>query len=277
MPRKMKQIIKAVLPPVLVELLRDKNRSNKFIGVYHDWAEARKKTSGYDNRQILDKVLSAAVKAENGEAVFERDSALLSQLEYSWPLLAALLLSAANNDGKINVLDFGGAMGTSYRQNKKFLERLKEVTWNIVEQEEVVAAGKKNIKEKNIKFWSSLEECLVRKPVDLAIFSASIQYVENPYEILRAIIKYKINYLVFDRLLVSGEEDFITIQNVPAWIYQASYPLWIMNAEKLKIFFRDNGYELLEEFADELDGNVKIGKLPAEHRGYIFAAIKKSL
>jgi putative methyltransferase (TIGR04325 family) len=38
-------------------------------------------------------------------------------------------------------LDFGGSLGSSYFQNKKFLDALRLVEWNVVEQENFVATG----------------------------------------------------------------------------------------------------------------------------------------
>ena len=72
-------------------------------------------------QDILDKVLAATLKVKQGQAVFERDSVLFDEIEYSWPLLAGLMWAAASNGGKLNVLDFGGALGSSYYQNRKFL------------------------------------------------------------------------------------------------------------------------------------------------------------
>jgi len=267
---KIKKIIKPIVPPMLLEILKDKSGNCRYEGEYFDWDEARKKTAGYDDDKILAKVLQSAVKADSGEAVFERDSVLFDYIEYSWPLLAALLLAAAKNGGELNLLDFGGALGTTYRQNKKFLTQLKKITWNIVEQGKTVEAGQKNIKEKNIKFWASLDECLEKEKINLVVFSASIQYIKNPYELMTKIVKQRIGTMVIDRLIVSSREDFITIQTVPKNIYEASYPLWIMNEDKLKKYFQAAGYKLLEEFDDLIGGKIKINKQDAEHRGYIF-------
>ena len=54
---------------------------------------------------------------------------------------------------------------------------------------------KKNIQRKNLQFFYSLEECLKIKKIDCVIFSGSLQYLENYYEILKYIKsnKNKIN------------------------------------------------------------------------------------
>ena len=274
MASKIKKLIKSFLPPALAELLRDQSGSCRYSGHYDNWLEARKMTSGYDDKKILDKVLQSAIKVEKGEAVFERDGVILEQIEYSWPLLAQLLLVAAKQDGKLNVLDFGGAFGTTYRQNQEYLQQLKAVTWNIVEQPQVVAAGQKNITEKNIRFWSSLDDCLAHEPVDLVIFAASLQYAEFPYDILGKIIARGVENIVFDRVILSASDDFVAIQFVPPCIYEANYPIWIFNGDKLIKYFQGKGYRLLADFDDPINGSIKVDKLTADHRGLVFQRMK---
>ncbi len=275
MNKRIKKIIKSVVPPVILALVKDQSGKCKYEGIYHDWQEARALTTGYDDRQILEKALAAARKVENGEAVFERDTVLFDQIEYSWPLLAALMLAAAQARGRLNVLDFGGSFGTTFRQNKKFLDRLESVSWNIVEQAELVEEGRKKNKEQRIKFWSNIAECFAAQPIDLAVLSASLQYLTDPYALLKEILSRRVGIIVVDRLITSEQDDFITIQKVPPTIYPASYPVWIFNPAKLKNFFQAAGYELLEEFADPVSGVISAGCQTAEHRGYIFTLAKK--
>ena len=63
-----------------------------------------------------------AFKVKNGEAVYERDSVLFDEIQYSWGLLAGLEKAALEHDGKLCVLDFGGSLGSTYYQNKQFSE-----------------------------------------------------------------------------------------------------------------------------------------------------------
>ncbi len=63
--------------------------------------------------------MQATRKVVAGEAVYERDSVVFDHLEYAWPLLACLLQIAAERRS-LRVIDFGGSLGSSWRQNRRF-------------------------------------------------------------------------------------------------------------------------------------------------------------
>ena len=73
-------------------------------GDYLTWNEAYNQSLGYDQSNILEKVKGATLKVKKGEAIYERDSVLFNSVEYSWPLLSALMWVAAKNKGRINVV-----------------------------------------------------------------------------------------------------------------------------------------------------------------------------
>ncbi len=112
-------------PPAVVRLIRrgrgpQQDGGLRFEGDFATWEEASAQCAGYDAEDILAKVLAATLKVKSGEAACERDSVLFDDIEYAWPVLAGLMWAAARNGGKLNVLDFGGALGSSYFQNRKF-------------------------------------------------------------------------------------------------------------------------------------------------------------
>ena len=78
----------------------------------------------------------------DGRAAYERDSVLFEEVEYVWPLLASLMWVGARHLGSLNVLDFGGSLGSTYFQNRIFLATLPSVRWNIVEQPRHVEVGR---------------------------------------------------------------------------------------------------------------------------------------
>ena len=117
-----------------------------FSGNFSSWNEAAAMATGYQAAPILDKVKTAVLKVKRGEAVYERDSVLFNEVEYSWPLLATLNWIAAQNNGGLKVVDFGGSLGSSYFQNRKFLEPL-DIKWNVIEQENFVKAGRDEIQD----------------------------------------------------------------------------------------------------------------------------------
>lgn len=225
-------IIKDLLPPILLN-----NLTSLFYGWsgnYSTWEEARKKCSGYDHELILSKVKEALLKVKKGEAAFERDSVLFNKIHYSFPLLSALSLTALQNKGRLNVLDFGGSLGSSYYQNKEVLKDLQEFNWCIVEQPHFVKEGQKTFQDDHLHFFNDMKTCLEKYRPDIFLLASVLQYIEKPYELLDEIMRDQVEYILLDRtpVLTKGN-DRITIQKVPSNIYKASYPCWFLNEENI--------------------------------------------
>jgi putative methyltransferase (TIGR04325 family) len=249
-----KSIIKRLLPDFFIRTLT--GFFYGWHGNYSSWAEAKSKCLGYSAANILEKVKESTMKVKNGEAAFERDSVTFNKIEYSFPVLSALMWIAAQNGGKINVLDFGGALGSSYFQYKSFLESLNEYKWNIVEQENFVNEGKINFSTKNLKFYPTIDDCLQENQVDFVLLSSVIQYLEYPYGLLHKISEKKIKYIMVDRTGFIKKPDRITIQKVPTYYYKATYPCWFFNYKIFITHFKSS-YNLIFEFDTKDKANIR--------------------
>lgn len=221
-----------------------------WFGDYANWQEAEKDTTRYDNEVILDKVKTSLLKVKNGEAVFERDSVIFDEIQYSWGVLSALLLEAVKNNGKLEVLDFGGSLGSGYFQNRHALRHLNSLHWSILEQDHFVSCGKETFANEELSFFRDYEEFSASRPKpDILILSSVIQYIEEPYSLLEKLLAYNISTIVVDiTTFIDGDRDIITIQKVPPHIYDASYPAWFFNKEKFISFFKKNDYEKFGEW-----------------------------
>ena len=254
--------------------LRKKKRKREKYGWFStdlNWLEAKKITGGYDDGKILEKCRHALLKVKNGEAVYERDSVIFDKIEYSWPTLCGLLLAAATNSGKLNIIDFGGSLGSTYFQNRKFLSHLKEVKWNIVEQENFVDCGKKYFEDSGLKFYHNIADCLQETQPNALLLSNVIQYLEKPYEFLDTTISKNFEFLIFDLIAFhNSDEDVLTIQKVWPEVYEASYPCWFLSKTKFFKKFLEK-YELLEEFLSHFGQDTSIDETPqAKYYGAIF-------
>lgn len=269
MNKRIKQIVKDFVPPVLLKIHQGITSQISFQGNYANWEEAKKASTGYDSDVILNKVKDALLKVKSGEAAYERDSVLFDKIQYSWPLLAGLLWIALQNRNKLNLIDFGGSLGSSYYQNRKFLLHLDELCWNIVEQEKFVECGKRYFEDEHLKFYYSLDDCLKDQHPDTILFSSVIQYLENPFDLLAEVISKGFSYIIFDRTpFLEKGNDRLTIQKVPPEIYPASYPAWFFNMDKFLAFFYPN-YDLVAEF-NALAGIIDLGDERAQDKGFIF-------
>ncbi|MBC7747652.1 MAG: methyltransferase, TIGR04325 family [Methylotenera sp.] len=237
-----------------------------WFGDYPSWEEAKNDTSGYDSNVILEKVKNSLLKVKNGEAIFERDSFIFDEIQYSWGVLAALSLEASKNKGKLEVLDFGGSLGSGYFQNRQALQHLESLHWSILEQDHFVDCGKENFENEQLSFFHDYEEFSSKRPKpNVLLLSSVIQYLEEPFPILTKLLSYNISTVVIDMTtFIEGDGDMITIQKVPPHIYEASYPTRFFNKEKLINFFVQHGYQKMGEWKLPYDLNM------GYHAGIIF-------
>ncbi|MDR0605805.1 MAG: methyltransferase, TIGR04325 family [Bacteroidales bacterium] len=266
----MKQLILKYIPPKLFVLLKGWGWS----GNYKSWQEAEKKSKGYNAPNILECVKTATLKVKNGEAIYERDSVLFDKIEYSWELLTALLWVAAQKNGELNIIDFGGSLGSTYYQNKQFLDRLKKVRWNVVEQSDFAEVGKETFQNEVLHFYDTIKNCYkATSEIDVILFSGVLQYLEYPYDTLKEAIEKNVKYIIIDRTGFTLKKDRqngdkITIQKVPQHIYKASYPCRFFNESRFVKFFNDNGYKLIVDF-NALD---KIN-YPSKYKGFVLERV----
>lgn len=250
------KIILKVLHTLFVKKLKSfrgkiiKKNNSCFLGEYLTWEEAKKFSTGYDASIILDKVKDSMLKVKSGEAVYERDSVLFDKIQYSWALLANLLWIASKNNNELNIIDFGGSLGSTYFQNINYLKHLNCLRWNVVEQKSFVDCGREFFEDENLKFFYSINECLEIQKPDVIILSSVLQYLEQPYGFLEELINYNFRYIIFDRTFVLEiEKDKIMVQVVPENIYNASYPCWFFSLKKFLSFFHEN-YRIISDFED---------------------------
>ena len=251
-----KEFLKSWLPPGLLRLISLK-KGVRWSGNYTLWEEALKTSTGYDGKVILNKVKDSLLKVKNGEAIYERDSVIFDEIQYSWPLLASLMWVAAQSKGELNIIDFGGSLGSTYFQNRKFLQALPKIRWNIIEQNHFVDIGKKYFEDDIIKFFYDIESCVKQCSPNTILFSSVIQYIEKPYLLLERVKAMNFEFILFDRTpFVLNTRDRLTVQTVPPEIYSASYPCWFFDKKEFYAFFEEN-YELVAD-SDALAGMMKI-------------------
>jgi putative methyltransferase (TIGR04325 family) len=265
--RAIKSLAKDCLPPVIVRNLRRFNRDAfYFDGDYKTWSEALKNCTGYDSQLILEKVLKATLSVKRGDAAYERDSVLFHEVEYSWPVTAALMWSAAINGGSLRVLDFGGSLGSSFFQNRKFFTCLSNVNWSIVEQAHYVEVGRKYIADSVLNFYDSIEDCADNGSPNVILLSSVLQYLADPIHTIKLLSLLNADVLIIDRTpFIDGCNHKIKIQRTPSKIYSASYPIWFFNQASITSYIEGLGYKKIVDF-ESIDNISDM----ARWRGLIF-------
>ncbi len=257
-----RDLLKDFLPPILLRQLS--GLSYGWRGNYTSWELAKKNCSGYNSFTIIEKVKEAAIKVRNGKALFERDSVIFEKAEYNFQLIATLMWITSRNNGELNVLDFGGSLGSSYFQNRNFLTHLRNFKWNIIEQERFVEAGLKEFSDETLNFHYTIDECLKTNTPDVIILSSVLPYLENPYEILDSIISRKFRFIFFDKMPFVNGPDRITVQKVNPSIYRASYPCWFFNEFKF-IAKMERDYTMVFSFNNQDRANIR-----SVFKGFLF-------
>ncbi|MDY0260227.1 MAG: methyltransferase, TIGR04325 family [Desulfovibrio sp.] len=253
-----KSLLKDFLPPVLLRCIQKfRHRSHTvqtvtWQGDYPDWATAVAASSGYDQDAIFVRVRDAARAVRAGKALWERDSVCFYHEEYNLPLLSALMSVAAWNKGRLRVLDFGGAFGSTYWQHKPLLQNLDTLSWNVVEQPHVVAWGREEFSSDGLQFWPDMQSCAANGPVDVVLFSSVLQYLESPYTLLEQAAALNPQAIILDRTPFAEKGERITVQNVPPEIYPASYACRWLDKTKISTIL-NSSYRLLPKHSTHID------------------------
>lgn len=262
------------LPPAVSRAARRwRGNGIRFEGEFATWQEAAARCTGYEASHILDKVLDATLKVKRGEAAYERDSVLFNEIDHNWPVAAGLLWAAARCQGRLAVLDFGGALGSSYYQNRGLLQGLPSVRWNVVEQPHYVAAGRAHVEDEILRFHETIEACAGEVPPNAVLLSSVLQYLEDPREVLEQVELIDPEVIIVDRTIVNdGAADRIYVQSVPASIYSASYPCRSLSDRGL-VAALEGRYRLASSFAS-LEFPA-LEKIASTFRGFLFHKVSQ--
>jgi putative methyltransferase (TIGR04325 family) len=226
-----------------------------FTGDYISWDDATRNSTGYDAGVILEKTCAALLKVKKGEAAYERDSVLFDKIQHAFPVLAGLLRAAQAHGGRLCVVDFGGALGSSYFQCRDFLRVVQRLEWLVVEQPAHIACGRKNFESDQLRFYNSIEECMTGHQPNALLLSSVLQYLPNPYDVLQKLLSRRISHVIIDRTaFLANDRERLTVQHVPDSIYPASYPAWFFSETRFTAAIESAGYGLAADFpgADDI-------------------------
>jgi len=226
---KIRKALKSVLPQAVVDFYRDNfSKSTKWVGNFSSWEEAVNNSTGYDSEKIISRVFKSTLEVVSGRAKYEQDSILFYEEEFDTDLINLVSMVSKKNK-KVTVLDYGGALGSTYFKNKKFLSKIKGLNWCVVEQEKFVELGKANFADKTLQFYPSLDSFFEKKSPNIVLFSSVLQYLEKPFEVINEVISKKPLFILVIRTPFTQNQSRICIQKVNPDIYPASYPCHIFN------------------------------------------------
>ena len=243
------------IPLALLEARRRRlGHGVHFTDAPADWAHALALTSGYSAATIRERVAAATREVVAGRAAYERDSVLFQEPAYPFPIVAQLLRAALANGRRLNVIDFGGSLGSTYRQCRPLLDGVQALRWHVIEQPGFVAIGRNEFGTEELRFATSPDDVPVGDVPPLVLLSSVLQYLEAPESTLRQLLDIGATHLIIDRTPMSALDTHrLCIQHVPKSIYDASYPCWVLSRTRLLEMLSRAGWRVMAEF-DGLDG-----------------------
>ncbi|MFA5057394.1 MAG: methyltransferase, TIGR04325 family [Opitutaceae bacterium] len=219
-----------------------------FRGNYATWSEARAASAGYDDAAVLDRMLGAARAVRSGRVAWDRDGATFAEPAVHAPLLAALRTVAAAQGGRLELVDFGGALGSTWWQYRPSLAGLATVRWRVVEQPHVAAAGRREFADTVLSFHDSLDDALAGAAPAAILLSSVLPYVEAPHALVADVLRRGFKHLIIDRTaFVTKGSERLAIQRVPPALGGGSYPCWLFERRSL-LAPVEQGYRLAAEW-----------------------------
>lgn len=235
-----------------------------FRGDYPDWAAARAASAGYDDAAVLARVLGATREVRAGRARWERDGVAFTEPAVNAPVLAALREAASEAGGPLVVVDFGGALGSTWWQHRSALADLPGVQWRVVEQSHFVRAGAE-FADGQLSFHDSIDAATRPGERPVILLSSVLPYVEAPVALLDMIAQREFRAVIVDRTpLVRAGRTRLVVQHTPPGLGGGSYPCWLFARAPL-LAPLEAGYALGREWpaVDDL-------ALDVAHRGFSF-------
>lgn len=214
--------------------------------------------SGYENLAIIDRVDSSIQKVREGRAAYERDGVLFDKTFWNPHLMTALFYISQNNHGKrIEVLDFGGSLGSVYFQHRCLLANF---SWKVVEQSIFVERGREKVPE--LEFYDDIDDVTIDgENIRVILFSGVFHYLSNPMLILQKALNRKFDYIIFDRTYFnSGKGEIICVQKVPEEIYKANYPVILSDKGNTINTIINSKYQIVTSWLTTLE-NDKLAQI----------------
>ena len=239
--------------------------SVEWIGDYSDWSTASVLCQGYDSDEIAATVIKAVRDVHHGKAFYARDGVAFFRKDFNWQLITFVERVAFATGKSINVLDFGGAFGDAYLQNREMIEKFVS-SWTVVEQVSFINQANTLPCVPKLSFQDAIGACQV--PIDLVIVSSVLQYIADYQKVIDGLVGLRSRGIFVDRTgFVPDDQSVnrITKQFVRKPIYDASYPCYFFSKRNFVPLFKP--YVPIVEWRTSDSANI-----PGQFLGMYFEA-----
>jgi putative methyltransferase (TIGR04325 family) len=234
-----------------------------WVGDYPLWETAVADCLGYDAQEIVDRAFKATLEVIEGRAKFARDGVTFDTAEYNWQLIAIVQRISRRLERPIHIIDFGGAFGDTFLQNKYLIEDCV-ASWRVIEQKSMVNRAKQMPLVEKLSF--SEPDFTYDMNVDLIILSSVLQYLPNFESIINKLKNLNAHAIMVDRTGFVNQGRLtprITKQAVRPPIYNATYPC--------HFFVKNEFLALFKPYLPVAEWNaLDSANIPSEYLGIFF-------
>ncbi len=202
-------------------------------GIYPGFREITRTGPGFGGKTWI---TNQAAKTRAALRAMRNNRGACEQRGSPLPLLAAAL---SLGQEKISILDFGGGLGLEYINTRNALAPDVCLAYNVVEVEEVCAAGREIFEhDREVEFHASLPEDQAK--IDIAYFGSSLHYVDDWQKLLHRIAELETGLILLSDLPAGENPTYATAQHY----YGSSIPVWFFNRAEVESFMHEAGYRL---------------------------------
>ena len=195
---------------------RNNNFKYLFEGVYKNSEEASKnlKNNSFFNLNLYKKNQIKIIKLCNQNFFIKKNIPVFYKQHTQYLINSISILNKKN----VSVLDVGGGWGIGHLHclesfSKKIFNKLRYYIYDIRKIWELGEIFyKKKINTNNLFYSNKLDELLTKK-FDIIFFGSSLQYFDEPLDLLKRVIRCNFKYLIFIDVYLTNQKTFFTLQN----------------------------------------------------------------
>lgn len=196
-----------------------------------NWESAATASAGYESALLVASAFESAKQVQSRRFAFERDGLLFEDPNMNLPVVAACGLVKDRSADGLRILDVGGGLGTDFFRHLELLDSVGIASWVVLETERMIEAATKLDREERLHFVASLDDALATEP-DVILFSSSLQYFEDPGEIMEAALDSSAEVILIDRAPIWDKGySAPVVQRTPKGMVQGSYPCWLFSED----------------------------------------------
>jgi len=205
-------------------------------GVYRSFAEAPAAGPGFDGPLWRDRSIAAARDTLALALAREPIDYALRQRNAILPTLTATLLCTQE---RVDILDFGGGLGTGYMVLVKTMpEAVGRIGYTVVDVESIAGVCREIFTGKGgPAFCNALPRGL---HFDIVHAASVLQYIEDWQSLIARLAGYGARFLSLADIFAGDFATYVTTQHY----YASRIPHWFFNAAEFTAAVEETGYKL---------------------------------